>query len=911
MHVDIEPAVAGAINELGPLAAYQQLILANDRKVFSSKLDNGREIAAERTSIHTGLAAHWLKTRREAAGYDRPLALVALGGTGRSEMTPCSDTDFALLFEDAIEGNAFLSSLLDETVHGRRFLKEYGFEIWPQPYNLDHMPALEGIQLNSFLDMRPIYDPHDMSRKFRERIRATFDPFEHFLHVSKYWRGAGCKPVSPHCERLDRFEIKQEGLRAFLAGVWTLGGPEFRHSQEVYRGLGEPRDLNAYHFLLRIRSFIHLRRGTHLKPNPDGSHKEDLLTFEDFASFGDLAGPNATERERFEFANQVRADLLAARRRVDRFARGVIGRQLQRGHKTHRGSSIIQGVGGLRHDATETYVTPHDRSSAALGLVLASQKYGVSIDPAELEGLFRNAGDWLIPVPELAALFYESRGCLARSLEFLAQVDGALERLFPGYGRFEASLDERVLEEKKTLRSAWVRQKLQALNACLHIGWKKQEQAKAQRAAWNRSGPGGESPLWDPHLANLSDIMKIEVTLLDSDLMAAVKLALLTKRLPLTAEDEAAREDKSLDLHERYASGFSHVPIGEYFARYANDAAFTDRTVRTAEFLVANRRAFKRLSQRGKIDDEVVRELVGLCGDEDTLRTLFVFTCADRMMGMPEEVVQSDEGPRDVAREQQPRWWLQENNPDRWFNSRELYVKALAHFKPDLVPQPSQVLGAAGYGAREQEVLQDFGRDFFNGQYVRHTNRFASQLLKLVANDSEAPKAELVHDGESVLLGVAARDFRGLAACIAGSLHHQNVALSQAHLFSASRYRLALDFFHLRTDQTRPRDFTAVVRDAVQQQKHISPEDAATLPPLAGVSRLDATPSGGCCLRHETSNDVSGLLYALCYKVYRELDGSIHALSAYTSRGNAFVTIHLTLPHHRSFQDAQAAVASW
>ncbi|MEJ7594437.1 MAG: DUF294 nucleotidyltransferase-like domain-containing protein [Planctomycetaceae bacterium] len=885
--------VAEAIRQSGPLEAYRHLIEVNNQRIRTAELGNGREITSQRTAIHTGLAAHWVDAQARRFGYERPFALVALGGTGRGEMTPCSDTDFALLFEEETKDNAFLTTLLAQTIYGTYFARTYGFAIWPQPYNLEHAPALEGMQLNAFLDMQAVYDPHEFASTFRDRIRATFDPFEHFLHVSHSWRDAGRTDVEGRGERLDRFNIKSEGLRAFLAGVWTLGGPQFRHSLDVYNGLDDTRDLEAYYFLLRIRAFIHLRRGTQSQAKVDGSHAEDVLGFEDFESFGELLGLTIEERERFEFANQVRARLLAARRRVERFARGVVGRELQHGHKTYSGSSIIHGVGGLRHDATEPDATHQDKSMAALSLVLASQKYGVGIDPAELEEAFRNAGDWLLRVPQLSGLFYESRGSLAGSLAFLSQIDGAMERLFPGYTRFESSLDERVLEERTASRGVWVREKLQALDRCLRIGWKLLAQGKAR---------------WDPIKVALSDMVVVEAALLDTDHLAAVKLALLTKRLPMTVEDVACQADESLELHERFASGFSGIGLKEYFAVYVREAGFTETTVRVAEFLVANRRVLKQFSRHGRNDEWVVSELVGLCGDVQSLRALCVFTCIDRQAGIPipdSDQMDSPPGAQDQKRRQ---WWSHENNAVRWFNTRELYIKALSRFMPEITPNASRTLSAAGYGAHECEILEDFGHDYFDGLYVRHTNHFASHLLRLVRNEETAPKVDLVRDGDASLLGIAARDFRGLAACIAGALYHHRVNLSQAHLFSATNCNLALDFFHLAADQSLPRDLTAIVRDAVQRQLHIAETDAASLPALCGTFQLDGTAKGGYCLRHETKSDASGLLYALTWKVFHLLGASIHGLSALTSRGSTFITVHLTLPHDRPLQEARNIV---
>jgi hypothetical protein len=183
-----------------------------------------------------------------------------------------------------------------------------------------------------------------------------------------------------------------------------------------------------------------------------------------------------------------------------------------------------------------------------LSLLLASQRYGVPIDPSELQTTFRNAGDWLLRVPELSALFYEERGSLADSFAFLSQVEGAEERLFPGYAQFEASLDGRVMTERKSLRSALERQKVRALEHYVREGRTRLAEAVAHAPAKFSAESAG---------------VAVETALLDADHLAAVKLALKTKRLPLTREDEAARRDETRPLHERYSSGMSGIPLAE------------------------------------------------------------------------------------------------------------------------------------------------------------------------------------------------------------------------------------------------------------------------------------------------------------------------------------------------------------
>lgn len=868
--VAVEERVAAAIRQRGPLLACRDLLAKSDALIRGPELGNGRQITALRAAVYAGLIADWAAERHQAFGYDKPFAVVALGGTGRGEVAPYSDTDFAFLFDDVIEGNSFLLRLQEELLHTDGFRDRCGFACEVLPFNLDDVLRLEDKQLNAFLDMRPVYDLSGLTGVFRERIRATFDPFEHFLHVRSFWKER-LETAATEWDRVDRFDIKNDGLRVFLAGIWTLAGRGFLHSHEVYRALDDPRDLAAYDFLLRVRCFVHLRRAVPKRRPPRGDHPEDVMSFDDFRSFGELLGPDAEERTRFEFADEVRARLISARRRVARFTQGVIQRELKEGRPAGRGSPIVYGVGGLSHQVSGALGTARERSRAALSLLLASQRYGVPIDPSELGATFDEIGDWLTPVPELSALFYEPRGSLAESFAFLSQFDGAEDRLFPGYAHFEASFDTRVVVEGKRLRGAIERQKMRILEGYVQRGRELLARAISSERA-----------------TDALDCVSIEVeaALLDSDHLAAVKLALKTKRLPLTEVDQRMREDTTRPLHERFSSGTSGIPLERYYGVYRTECGFTPETMRTTEFLIRHWRVLRERADADLNDQRQVGEFAALCENEDLLRCLFVFTCADRA-----------------------EWQSEQEDPTPWFNMRELYVKAMRHYKPGLDPKRS--METAGFTPEQLGVLKDFGPDFYAGVYRRYANRFATHLLHLAEYPStQEAKVSILRDGLSVILGVAARDARGLAACITGALWRQEVRLRQAHLFSAAHHGLALDFFHVEPGENPvgPR-VVAAVEHAIRQRLFINERDEARIPHLEGEASLQEWRPGQYGLRFETDRDADGAVYMLTYKVFRYLEGNIFGLAAHLLRGRVYVSVYLSLPPHLTLEGARRIVA--
>lgn len=869
-----EQRVLDLADDIGPAKAFALLIEENNRRFQSSVLDNGREITAERTLIHTTLVARWAERERTAFKYEKPFAVVALGGTGRGEMTPCSDTDFAFLFEDALEDNAFLKHLQGQILHRGEFLKEHGFICEALPFCLADVPQLDGKQLNSFLDLHPVYDPDNFTETFRKRIRLRYDPFDHFLHLLKFWESKW-EPATHRTERLDRFDIKNEGLRVFLAGVWTLAGESFTTSLEVYESdLCSSKERSAYEFLLRIRGFIHLRHPHAEQAAAPGNHAEDVLSFEDFTSFGEMLGANATDQEKYDFANGVRARLLSARRRVGRFANGVIQSALKKGRPIRKGSRMVLGLSGLIFKPpTDWQPTPEERSKAALSLVLASQRYGLDIDPGEAHTTFLNIGEWLRPTTELAKLFYEERGSLAKSFAFLARTDGAEDCLFPGYAKFEASLDRRVVDEKRSLRGALERQKIAIIEGYVLAGRERLDQAISEDRVRDVA-------------KNLS--VEVEAALLNGDHLAAVKLALKTKRLPVTEDDLAAREDQTRPLYERLSSGISGILIDDYYKIYQTDYGFSEETIALTTFLVRNRRAFRDFVRVGYNSAEQVERFVDFCQSEEWLRAFYVFTSADQAAWTPAETA-------DV------------HLPDG-FNGKELYVKAMATYHPP--PAMTEHLVSAGFTPDHLDVLEDF-RGVFTGSYRELSNRFCYHLIELSENPDKGPLVRTIWDGPSTIVGVAARDTRGLAAAITGKLAAKDIPLLQAHLFSADRYGLILDFFHIAlSERSLGTEIAKELEAAIREGSLGEETDEASLPKVTGEISLNRWDDRGRYhLQVESKDTSTGLIHSLSYQVYKHLEANIFGLTAYTAQGMAYISIYHDLPEHLTLEEARAILA--
>lgn len=214
----------------------------------------------------------------------------------------------------------------------------------------------------------------------------------------------------------------------------------------------------------------------------------------------------------------------------------------------------------------------------------------------------------------------------------------------------------------------------------------------------------------------------------------------------------------------------------------------------------------------------------------------------------------------------------------------------------------------------------DFGRDFFEGIYRHYAVRFGPHLLRLAeSGPGGKPKAMSITAGPSTILGVAARDDRGIAASISGALWKLGVGLRQAHLFSATNRGLALDFFHLappdrdcRSEATSPDiDLGKQVETAIRERLHLSDADEAALPDVARQVTLTEWRPGLYRLRAESEGEVGALIYLLCCKACRQLRADVYGLASQSDRNGSWAVVYLALPPTLALEDAREIVAKW
>ncbi|MDP3882263.1 MAG: hypothetical protein Q8Q31_05290 [Nanoarchaeota archaeon] len=508
--MNLEDSIRSSIKQQGRAATFHHFSALNNADFLDIDLFNGRKIAQGRTKLHELIIEDWFLSFLARHEYERPVALIMHGGSGREEMVLYSDVDVDFLFDgDVSENNPFIKSLVEEMypqpgLQIGNFEKECGFAMHCQQRNFDDLRdpvKFNARQINSFLDARPVYDPQGILPQALEVVKNHSSHFEQFVHNLHLWEEI-CEKFPHSWDNLHEFNIKEGrgGLRQVQSAMRIPFIERWISVSQAYKEIADshPDFMESVDLMIKIRGWLHARRErvrriearennkAPCSVNSQYLKKVDTLSYEDYQAFGDHFGAEAQER------------YLHARRIIETTSEARVGAARKRGCQHGRLTLGLQGL--------YVHVAPkrEERMSELFELLRASQSKDLPIDISELHEKFMGMRSSRGSLPEFAELFYIP-GKLSQSLEVLARLN-LYNDLLPGSREWEASSAQKGHRGQFLTSTAFARQKVATY-----------EEIKAV----------DESSL-PPVDVSLPKITKE----LPSEVEAAVLLAFLTKRLP-------------------------------------------------------------------------------------------------------------------------------------------------------------------------------------------------------------------------------------------------------------------------------------------------------------------------------------------------------------------------------------------
>ena len=732
--MDLRRSIAYATSEGKHVAAlYGQLIAEKDRQLSTASLSSGPALTACRTAIHTGLLRAWLSPLISRYGMSDHVAGVALGGTGRGEMSPCSDIDVGYLVADPSAAAPLLREIERHTVHGNGFRDRCGFSFRGQILHVaqaEDLLALSFEQTTSLRDMRWIAGAVPLVAAVRASLREHLDPLAQHLRYEAQLRA--CLEASPpggvHLKQL---------LRRCQAAMWLRGTAGFLPVRAVLREL-DAETQAAYWLAHRVRGLCHLQcgdvaAGAGRRRDPDLVTASDLMAVaETLAAASDNAGGGSV---------RVLDQLLYAFERLDQFARQTLATARRPAPRAH-GLPITLGADGLAY-AGEIPTTTGEREAAALALLMGTQRYAQPIAPEEAQRHLAGLPAFEFVHASVCALL--SNAGLDRVVA-VADRNELLAPLFAG----ALAIGPSPAERQSTPACAALQAALRALDDYAIPG----NNSAAQSAALLLPGPPPE-------------VVSAAAQAAGSQGMAAVRLALVTACL---LDAQALRN--------------SVAALPTYFVQLAARGCCGTALTALAQRLLEHRTLLTTLAGEGTNDAGRVGALCAAAGDAITLHALFIFHCARAQGVATLHTAHVDPHAADATIDDAP-----------WFNLVELYRKAVDAFA-HAPSSAHHALRVAGFDAAESAMLADLGPDFFSGMYAEYLPRVGAAALRVVSGQRPA-RALLFHEQGQPLVAVVARNTRGLAAALIGTLVAAQMHIRQAHLFTATQAGFVLDFFHV------------------------------------------------------------------------------------------------------------------
>ncbi len=472
-HIDYKLRLAaGGENREERLGAIRRFVgIENNRLHLRHRHGiDGPQIVAARSLIVDRLIQHLAETvRRENPEIEREsregaLAIVALGGYGRQELSPLSDIDILFLYPEKVHLPA-MKRLNEALLY---LLWDTGFTVGHSIRSLAECMAMaqeDHVSRHSLIDARLVWGSESLLRTLEKRLEREVFEKNALGCLSELMEDRAARYRSHGavvCLQEPNLKETAGGLRDLQTLGWAGRIAEGRHGLGglVEAGLVSEADRremrSAYDFALRIRNELHFATGRHTDVLSLGLQQQVA------PHFGYEDTPHSQASELFMRDYYLRA------RRLNSLTTWYLDRLMARHEKRRwfKKRRIEPAIGGF---VMRDGVLDQDERSGELdgGRAMLAFSYaqatGSGLSPAlqaSIRGLLENGQTGLIPVTNevrnTLLRMVGTTGKVARGLRLMHNLD-FLGRVVPEFGRVtclvQHDLYHRFTVDEHTLRA--------------------------------------------------------------------------------------------------------------------------------------------------------------------------------------------------------------------------------------------------------------------------------------------------------------------------------------------------------------------------------------------------------------------------------------------------------------------------